>query len=101
MRVAVRDAESGRVGSASQFVEVPDFRRWRVALSGIIMNGPQAKELDGGWDASSKEYSIARPGTAALRVFHPGEAVSLRTRSSTRGWMPKASVPRWRHSSSF
>ena len=70
MRVAVRDAESGRIGSASQFVEVPDFRRRHIALSGIIMNGPQAENTNQGWDASNKDYGIAKSGTAAMRVFH-------------------------------
>jgi hypothetical protein len=39
VRVAVRDTPSGRVGSASQFVEVPDLRKGRLALSGIVMRG--------------------------------------------------------------
>jgi hypothetical protein len=77
MRVAVRDAGSGRIGSASQFVEVPDFHRRHMALSGIIMNGPHVEDTNQGWEASSKGYGIARSGTAAMRVFHSGESVSF------------------------
>jgi VWFA-related protein len=77
MRVAVRDAASGKIGSASQFVEVPDFQRRRLALSGIIMNGPQVEDTSQSWDASNKDYGIAKSGTAAMRVFHSGESVSF------------------------
>jgi hypothetical protein len=37
MRSAVRDAASGKVGSASQYVEVPEVGDKRLALSGIVM----------------------------------------------------------------
>ena len=39
LRLAVRDAATGRVGSASQFIEVPDMTKNRLALSGIILGG--------------------------------------------------------------
>ncbi len=37
MRVAVRDAVSSKIGSASQFVEVPDLKKGRLAISGIVL----------------------------------------------------------------
>jgi len=39
LRVAVRDATSEQVGSASQFVEAPDLKKDRLALSGLVVNG--------------------------------------------------------------
>jgi VWFA-related protein len=39
LRFAVRDAASARVGSASQYVEVPNLKKGRLALSGLYMNG--------------------------------------------------------------
>ena len=39
LRFAVRDAASARVGSASQFVEVPNLKKGRLALSGLYLNG--------------------------------------------------------------
>lgn len=39
LRVALRDDASERVGSASQFVEVPDIKKNRLALSGILVRG--------------------------------------------------------------
>ncbi|MBV9923399.1 MAG: hypothetical protein JOZ96_00055 [Acidobacteria bacterium] len=37
LRIAVRDTASERTGSASQYVEVPDLSKKRLALSGIII----------------------------------------------------------------
>ena len=38
LRVVLRDHDSERVGSASHFVEVPDLKKGRLALSGIAVN---------------------------------------------------------------
>jgi VWFA-related protein len=37
LRVAVRDTASERTGSASQYVEVPDVKKGRLALSGLVI----------------------------------------------------------------
>ncbi|HEX8139939.1 MAG TPA: VWA domain-containing protein [Pyrinomonadaceae bacterium] len=39
LRAALRDAASERVGSASQFIEVPKVDKDRLMLSGIVMSG--------------------------------------------------------------
>jgi VWFA-related protein len=39
LRVAVRDALTERIGSAGQFIEVPNLNKNRLALSGIILGG--------------------------------------------------------------
>lgn len=39
LRVALRDAPSERVGSATQFVEIPDLKKNRLALSGMVVVG--------------------------------------------------------------
>lgn len=38
-RTALRDRASGRVGAASQFIEVPDIKKDRLMVSGIVMKG--------------------------------------------------------------
>jgi VWFA-related protein len=40
LRIAVRDSATERTGSASQYVEVPDLTKRRLALSGIIVASP-------------------------------------------------------------
>jgi VWFA-related protein len=39
-RIAVRDSATERTGSASQYVEVPDLSKKRLALSGIVVAAP-------------------------------------------------------------
>jgi len=38
VRAAVQDTESDRIGSASQFIEVPDINNKRLSLSGIVIS---------------------------------------------------------------
>ena len=44
LRLAVLDENSKRLGSATQFIEVPDLWRNRLALSGISMSGEYEKK---------------------------------------------------------
>ncbi|HYH85370.1 MAG TPA: VWA domain-containing protein [Pyrinomonadaceae bacterium] len=39
LRMAVRDAATERVGSASQFIEVPNLGEGRLTLSGLVLSG--------------------------------------------------------------
>jgi hypothetical protein len=43
-RVAIRDAQSGRVGSASQFIEVPDLKKNRLTVSSIVLENRTADQ---------------------------------------------------------
>ncbi len=67
LRVAVRDANTGKIGSANQLVQVPDLDQKKLALSGIVVGSVRADgaSLDAGTDA-----------TAVLRRFRPGQALS-------------------------
>lgn len=81
LRVAVRDQASGRVGSASQFVEVPDVKKNQLALSGIaVTTAPNAgSSFDSLPSAPSNrerllERDAANPlNSAALRQFRSGQ----------------------------
>src|SRR5262249_49468839 len=42
LRISLRDTESRRIGSASQFIEVPDIKKNRLALSGLVLTGAAA-----------------------------------------------------------
>jgi VWFA-related protein len=84
LRTALRDTATERVGSASQFIEVPDISKNRLALSGIAVSGidPRAKAtvkdaageaLASGAQSASGEEEItdlnpqASPGVRRLR----------------------------------
>lgn len=58
LRTAVRDSASERVGSASQFIEVPDLKKNRLALSGIMIKGMTLQAFNqGGSGSAEKEES--------------------------------------------
>ncbi|HXN46449.1 MAG TPA: VWA domain-containing protein [Bryobacteraceae bacterium] len=58
VRVAVRDTATGRIGTASQFVEVPDLKKRRLALSGLVLDSPPNQPQD-----------REAPGVPSFRVF--------------------------------
>lgn len=68
LRVSLRDATSERIGSASQFVEAPDIKKKRLALSGILLNGGGPA----GANASTAAMALNAEAGPALRRFHQG-----------------------------
>ena len=59
-RMSLRDTATDRIGSASQFIEVPDLKQNRLALSGVVLSGKTIAE--GGANANP----IAQNGKGAL-----------------------------------
>jgi len=47
LRVAVRDVATERTGSARQFIEAPDIKSGRLAISGILLDGNQQDSVAG------------------------------------------------------
>jgi VWFA-related protein len=76
MRAVVRDVASQRLGSACQFVEVPDVKKGRLALSGILLSEIQPKNSD--VPNQPKEWVASEDpnGTAAVRIFKPAGYVT-------------------------
>jgi VWFA-related protein len=58
LRVAVRDSETNRIGTASQFVEVPDLSKDRLLLSGLAAFGTDEATLN-------NDRPNSTPGSAA------------------------------------
>ena len=81
LRIAVRDVATSQVGSANQFIEVPDLKKNRLALSGLYLssnaeNVPQAAASKSPVDANQDAVASgeARFGPA-VRRFRPGMMV--------------------------
>ena len=85
LRVSVRDSTSERVGSASQFVEVPDLKKNRVAISGIVLRGTNprraatavpavasaaAAQTPPGADATQTDQGIDQDPAASPAIRH-------------------------------
>ncbi len=75
MRTALRDSMSGRLGTATQFIEVPDLNKGRLSLSGIALAEEQAQTA-GAPEPSEGAVSSENPhGTPAVRIFKPGASI--------------------------
>jgi len=77
LRAVVRDAASERLGSASQYVDVPDTRKGRFGMSGIILRQATSEVLrslgaDGKLVAADEGWTQGGP---ALRRFRPGQGI--------------------------
>ena len=76
MRIAVRDSASLQIGSASQFIEVPDVSKGRLALSSITLRDATGALAAPGADAPESQTGSENPlGTPAGRSFVSGEPV--------------------------
>jgi VWFA-related protein len=78
LRAALRDTATERVGSASQFIEVPDLKKNRLALSGIMIKGMSFQAFDQGGSGAAQEEADKSIGESdpnaspALRRFKQG-----------------------------
>jgi VWFA-related protein len=80
VRLAVRDLASGAIGSASQFLEVPEVGRGRLAVSGVLVTahreGGGLAAVDHAGEAAAEREVVTRVlGEPAVRVFEPGSEV--------------------------
>jgi hypothetical protein len=71
-RIALRDQSSGRIGSAGQFVQVPNLANNHMALSGLVV----LKDLPDTPDGNTAVKQVAREAISAgpaVRQFRPGD----------------------------
>jgi len=76
LRVSLRDSASERVGSASQFIDAPDIKKKRLALSGLVVRG-EANAKVSAPNASATEGREAGDAetSAAVRHFKAGNVL--------------------------
>ena len=61
LRIALRDSTSGKVGSANQFIEVPDLKKVGLTLSGIVLENITLKQYQ-----ESQSVQPTTPNSANL-----------------------------------
>ena len=66
-RVAIRDAQGGKVGSASQFIEVPDLKKERLTLSSLVIENLSPAEWAKLNDPNAMPVKSDAMSTTALR----------------------------------
>lgn len=85
LRIAVRDVPTERVGSANQFIEVPNLSKNRLALSGLYLAGNTSQRPIGAAaqaaspaTVNTNEGGVAESDTQAdpaVRRFRPGMVI--------------------------
>jgi VWFA-related protein len=82
LRMAIRDEKTERIGSAMQYVEVPDLQKKRLTVSGILLSGiPLAKYLNGSSGPSTTQklegtnLEADPNANAAVRIFKRDQAL--------------------------
>lgn len=92
VRFAIRDRQSGKLGSAGEFVEVPDIAGGAFALSGIVLqNGDTAAA-----NATEEDEHIALSPSQALRIYRPGTELSYAYEIYNAGKEVQAAPSIWR-----
>jgi hypothetical protein len=70
-RVAVRDVNSDRLGSAVAFVEIPDFNRHGITLSSVLLSDSDPKR-----NGELSRDGVMGPGSPVTRVFGSGAVLT-------------------------
>jgi hypothetical protein len=71
-RAVLRDPESKRLGSAGQFLQIPDLTRKRLAISGLLLASADTRPATQTVNTENGEAASQPPdlqGTAAIRRF--------------------------------
>jgi hypothetical protein len=74
LRIALRDSDTEQLGSANEFIEVPDVSKGKLLLSSLVLHRylPQS-------DAANPQAADApegqTSGSPAMRVFAPGDDI--------------------------
>jgi VWFA-related protein len=77
LRIALRDVNSDRLGSATQFIEVPDLKKGRLTLSSVIVEGTAYAQPAVASDAAEDGVEDVDPlASITLRTFRQGTEVS-------------------------
>lgn len=76
MRVVIRDKDSNKIGSANQFIEVPNLKKNRLTISGIVLENytsEQWSQIPAQTDSSKEISKVTDPLTdTSLRQFKRG-----------------------------
>lgn len=88
LRLSLRDSATKRIGSASQFIDVPDLKKNRLALSGMVLRGTAVRRSPGASLPANGSENNAGPnqtgegaeqgnaeGSPAVRRFRGGMLV--------------------------
>ena len=73
-RVAIRDSETQKVGSANQFIEVPNLKKERLTISGVVLENLTAEQ----WNKLAAGSTVLPTGTNQPQATSALNDTSLR-----------------------
>ena len=76
LRVALRDEGSEQVGSANQFIEVPDVTKALTLSSLMVAKEAPASKPTGGEEGEGQVAQMDAKGNPALRTFKQGDSLT-------------------------
>lgn len=76
-RVAIRDNQGGRIGSASQFIEVPDLKKKRLTVSSLVLENVSDEAWNASISSPTSRYESDPLTDTALRRVKPGSVLRL------------------------
>ena len=78
VRVAIRDTATNKTGSAYQFVEIPNIKKDRLALSGVVLGNIGIADVSKLRDMTSEAAlkAINPVSNTAIRQFRPGSLLT-------------------------
>jgi VWFA-related protein len=79
MRVALRDSDTEELGSASEFIQIPDVSKGKLVLSSLVLHpympAPDAAHPDAAHPQAAQAADGKVGGSPAMRVFSPGQDI--------------------------
>jgi hypothetical protein len=76
LRVALRDEDSQQVGSANQFIEVPDVSKGMSLSSLMVAKEMPENKPAAGQEGEGQVAQMDPKGNPAVRIFRPGDALT-------------------------
>lgn len=76
LRVALRDHATGKVGSANQFVDVPNLKKGRLTLSGVALESASLKDFEARNRSQPLPIDSSSEADTALRKFKRGNVLT-------------------------
>ena len=92
LRFAVRDRQSGALGTAGEFLEVPDVARGAFSLSGIVLRSEETVASS----VSDQSNQVLLTPAQAVRIYPPGSRLSYAYEIYNATTPVKAAMSIWR-----
>ena len=71
-RIAVRDPATGKIGSASQFIEIPNLDKKRITLSGVVLDALPPEKTKTNASGQNQDAETDPYSDTSLRQFKTG-----------------------------